>query len=369
MRVNRRELMASMAAGAMAAAAPGAGWAFDDDAPLARKIGRMLMLGFIGSAPDSAGADEIEGHLAEGRIGAVLFLRHNVRSREGAEGLAARFHAAAPGAWMAVDQEGGVVQRLSADLGYTRIPRAQHISEQMPPEQAAGLFAGAAREFRAAGFNMNLAPIADLHDADNSAIGGYGRSFGDDPERVAGYARAFIEAFEAEGAACAIKHFPGHGFSRGDSHDGFVDITETWQAVEAGPFQRLIDSGHAGLIMTGHLTHLELDSTGAPATFSRAMVTHYLRGKLGHDGAVITDDLDMGAIRENYSRREAVLRAIEAGCDLIMMSNSAAPDPQLPQNAVRWVMQAIEEGRIEEGRIHRSFARLAALRERVNGQV
>lgn len=332
--------------------------------PLAEKVGQMLLLGFIGRDAETEGADIIADHLENRRIGGVLFLRHNVRSREGAESSARRFGEIDPTAWMAIDQEGGLVQRLSRDLGYTHIPRAMHVAEARSPQSAGDLYRLGAEEFRAAGFNMNLAPVADVHDPDNAVIGRHGRAYGTDGTTIADYAGAFIEAFESAGAVCAIKHFPGHGRSRGDSHDGFVDISQTWSEAELDPFRQLIDRGRAHLIMGGHLTLRAVDPSGAPVTFSRPVLEGLLRDRLGFAGAVMTDDLDMAAIRQNYDQREAVLRSIEAGNDIIMMSNSAAPDPELPQRVAGWVGEAIAEGRFDEARIDASVARLEVLRAR-----
>lgn len=333
--------------------------------PLAEKIGQMLLMGFIGRDDQSDGAGIVAAHLSARRIGGVLFLRHNVRSREGAESSARLFRQADPSAWMAIDQEGGLVQRLSRDLGYSPIPRAMQVAEGQSPDEAADLYRQAAREFHAAGFNMNLAPVADVHDPDNSVIGRHGRAYGTEGSRIADYASAFIDAFEAEGSVCAIKHFPGHGRSRGDSHDGFVDITQTWSEAELGPFRQLINRGRAHLVMGGHLTLGTVDPSGQPVTFSRLVLEGLLREQLGFTGAIMTDDLDMAAIRNNYNQREAVLRSIEAGNDIVMMSNSASPDPELPQNFIRWVSEAIAEGRLSEHRINQSAARLAVLKQRV----
>ncbi|WP_339742872.1 glycoside hydrolase family 3 N-terminal domain-containing protein [uncultured Maricaulis sp.] len=358
---DRRSVLRWAAAGAGLSLLP-ASYAFGEAMSLEQRVGQMLLLGFIGSTVDTGGADQIAGHLASGRIGGVLFLRHNVRSREGVEGLTARFREIDPTAWMAVDQEGGLVQRLSRDLGYTAIPRALIVAQSDSVEQAKAVYSEAADEFVAAGFDLNLAPVADLNDPENAVIGVHGRSYGNDGETVAAYAAAFIEAYDEAGVVCAIKHFPGHGHSRGDSHAGFVDITDTWSEAELDPFRRLINAGEAQLIMGGHLTNRHLDPTGVPITFSAPVIEDLLRGQMGYTGAVMTDDLDMGAIHENYSQREAVLRSIEAGNDIIMLSNSAAPDPQLPQRVLGWVSEAITEGRLTEARIDQSVARIAALR-------
>jgi len=366
--MDRRRVLKSGAAASLLAMLSPAAMARSPEVrerPLAERVGDMLLLGFIGSHAETEGADIIDAHLASNRIGGVLFLRHNARSREGAEGSAARFREANAGAWMAIDQEGGLVQRLSRDMGYTWIPRAMQVVNERGLSGAEDLYTTGGRELRAAGFNMNLAPVADVHDPDNSVIGRHGRAYGTDGETIAAYAGAFIDAFEASGVACAIKHFPGHGRSRGDSHDGFVDISESWSDAELAPFRELIDGGRAHLIMGGHLTNRQLDPSGQPATFSGPILNTLLRQQLGFTGVVMTDDLDMGAIRENYSQREAVLRSIEAGNDMIMLSNSAAPDAELPQRIVGWVEAAIAEGRLTEHRINQSVARLAVLKQRV----
>lgn len=364
--MNRRELLTGATATAIAAGLlPATACGAFQDASLEARAGRMLLLGFIGDNPEADGANIVADHLAAGRIGGVLFLRHNVRSRDGVEGLAARFRAIAPNAWLALDQEGGAVQRLSGDLGYSAIPRAYNVLQTMTPDEAETLYRRAASEFREAGFNMNLAPVADVQDDANGVIGQWGRGYGADADTIAAYAGAFIDAFEAEGSACAIKHFPGHGRSTGDSHSGFVDVTDTWSEAELAPFERLIAADKAHLIMGGHLTHTGLDPSGDPVTFSRPILHDLLRRQMGYEGALITDDLDMGAIRENYDQRDAVIRSVVAGNDMVMMSNSAAPDPELPQKFAQWIGEAVADGTLSEGRINRSVARLDRLSARV----
>lgn len=363
--IDRRALLASAAAAGLTAALPGAARASSwRDASLEAKLGRMIVLGFLGDHAEAGDAQAIEAHLASGRIGGVLFLRHNARSREGVDGLARRFRAASPTAWLTIDQEGGLVQRLTDEMGYGDIPRAMDLAG-LGLDAAREAYGSAARELKSAGFNLNLAPVADLHQDDNLVIGRYGRAYGADPHVVAQYCAAFIEAFEAQNIACAIKHFPGHGRSAGDSHDGFVDITESWTFEELVPFADLIRSGHAHLIMGGHLINRRIEPSGDPITFSSKAFDGLLRDVMGYDGAVITDDLDMGAIREHYDRREAVLGALRAGNDLLLISNSADPDPRLPQNILEWVEESIEAGDLSMADIDAAMARLDALELRV----
>ncbi|MCC5995162.1 MAG: glycoside hydrolase family 3 protein [Oceanicaulis sp.] len=367
--LTRRHILGALAASAAApAAASAAASGLPAEAvqrhvlrPMEALVGRTLILGFLGAAPDAPGADAIEADLAAGRIGGVLFLRHNARTRAGVEGLARRFRDAAPDAWLAIDQEGGVVQRLTGDMGYTRIPRANVLAAD-GVEAARPLFATAARELREAGFNLNLAPIADLHDPENDAIGQYGRAFSAAPDETADWCAAFIDAFEAEGIACAIKHFPGHGRSRGDSHDGYVDITSTWTFEEAAPFGRLMRMDRAHLMMGAHLVNLRLDPDGLPVTLSRRVLHGLLREVMGYEGAVITDDLDMGAIRYHYTREQALTGALAAGNDLILISNSANPDPDLARKAVDWTGAALERGALGVERLAEANARIDMLR-------
>ena len=360
--LDRRTLLASMGALAgLSAASPAAAL---QTRSLDRLVGRTLILGFLGDEAGADGADRIETDLAEGRIGGVLFLRHNARSRDGVLGLARRFRAAAPHAWLSIDQEGGFVQRLTADMGFTDIPTARELAA-MGPVAGGPVFAAAADELAEAGFNLNLAPVADLDHTGNEVIGRYDRAFGTDPAAVAAWCGVFIDAMEAAGVACAIKHFPGHGRSSGDSHDGFVDLTQTWSFEEVEPFARLIESDHAHLIMGGHLINRRLDPSGDPVTLSRPVLNGLLRQAMRYDGAVITDDLDMGAIRDHYTRERAVTGALAAGNDLLLISNSANADPDLPRRAVDWVGAAVERGDVSLDRLVDANARIDQLKGRL----
>ncbi len=361
--VSRRTLMAGMGAVAGSALVGSPGLA-RQSAGLDQLVGRTLVLGFLGDQPDAPGTDLIEADLAAGRIGGVLFLRHNSRSRDGVLGLARRFRDASPDAWLSIDQEGGFVQRLTTDMGFTDIPTAVELAA-MGPAAAAPIFEAAARELADAGFNLNLAPVADLQQDGNEVIGRWNRAFGTDPSVVAAWCGQFIDAMEAAGVACALKHFPGHGRSAGDSHDGFVDLTGTWSFEEVEPFARLIESDHAHLIMGGHLINRRLDPTGAPVTLSRPILHGFLRQAMRYDGAVITDDLDMGAIRDHYTREEAIVGSLAAGNDLLLISNSANADPDLPRRAVDWVGAAVERGDLSMERLQGANMRIDQLKGRL----
>ncbi len=324
--------------------------------------GRLLVPGFPASSAGGKSAQALAAHIKAGRAGGALFLRHNVKKGGTAtRQLAKTFIAADRQSLLAIDQEGGKVQRLGKKHGFTPIPTAQWVAGNKSVAEAKALYQMAGHELRAAGFNLNMAPSVDIHDPKNPVIGKYGRGFSTDVERIAAYAGAFIDGFASAGVACSIKHFPGHGSSRGDSHDGFVDITNTWNEAELVPFARL--AGKAPLVMGGHLFHPQFSNGKSPVTFSQKALVKKLRQDIGYQGVILTDDLDMGAIRKSFQLKEAIVLALAAGNDMLLLSNSLSYDEDLPANAVRWIAQAVKEGRISKGSIQASYNRVMRVRK------
>jgi beta-N-acetylhexosaminidase len=215
----------------------------------------------------------------------------------------------------------------------------------------------------ALGFTVNLGPVVDFDDPANPAIGMFGRAYGTDPDLIAAYAAAFVDGFASAGVICALKHFPGHGNSAGDSHDGVADISATWTDAELRPFAHLIAAGRAPMVMGGHLRMTVLEPSGLPITFSAAVMTGLLRDRLGYRGVVVTDDLDMDAVRRLMGRRQAVVEAIRNGNDLLMIKNLEDYDPLLPQRVVRWVRAAIADGTLRETQVIEAAGRVRSLRQ------
>lgn len=324
--------------------------------------GRLIIPGFPGSLTSNRSARALADHIAKGRAGGALFLRHNVKTGSDTRALAASFIQADPAGLLAIDQEGGKVQRLGKKHGLSPIPTARWVAGNRSVSEARSLYAKAGRELRSAGFNLNMAPSVDIHDPKNPVIGKYDRGFSTDVDRIAAYATAFVEGFSSAGVACSLKHFPGHGSSRSDSHDGFVDISQTWKAEEMVPFRKLVNT--APLIMGGHLYHPDFSNGKSPVTFSSKALATKLRRELGYKGVILTDDLDMGAIRRNFELREAVILAVAAGNDLLLLSNSLKYDEGLPADAVRWIVEGVKEGRISSNQLAASYARVMNLRKR-----
>ena len=291
--------------------------------------GQMIMVGFQGDNVASHSVRDLRMMLKEGRVGGVMYLKFNVATLDDVrtmnEGFLGAGSALPP--LIAIDQEGGSIERLTREVGFEEIQSAAEIARGQTPESAQRIYARIARELSFLGFNLNLGPVADVNiNPDNPIIARYGRSFSNAPASVVRYAAAFVAAHRSANMLTALKHFPGHGSSAQDSHVGFVDITNTWQAVELEPFRELIAAGYADMVMVGHLFHQKFSTEPGvqlPSSLSPNWITGILRKHLGYNGVIISDDLEMAAVRDNFGVAETVVRAVRAGTDILLFSNTS----------------------------------------------
>ena len=170
---------------------------------------------------------------------------------------------------------------------------------------------------------------------ENPIIGALGRSFSGDPGTVTAYAAAFVNGHHANGVLTALKHFPGHGSSREDSHKGFVDITETWTSAELEPYRKLVAAGLVDMVMSGHLYLEQLSEPSArmPSSLSKPALD-LLRNDIGFDGVIISDDMEMQAIEKHYTLEDATVAAVRAGTNILVYSNYGHPRPDLPEEVI-----------------------------------
>jgi beta-N-acetylhexosaminidase len=217
---------------------------------------------------------------------------------------------------VAVDQEGGRVARLGAPV--LKLPPMRALAELADPaltERCAKLLG---KQLRALGFTMDFAPVLDVDtNPENPVIGD--RSFGATPERVIEQAYAFARGLESGGLLACGKHFPGHGDTDLDSHLALPSLAHDrarLDSVELAPFR--VAKGRLPALMTAHVVFESLRS-GVPATLAREVVTDLLRGELGYEGAIISDDLEMKAVADHYGVEQAACLAIEAGCDTLLV--------------------------------------------------
>lgn len=328
------------------------------------QVPELLMMGFSGSEPDSLSAKNLADHIGNGRVGGVVFVKENVGSRDDVAGLVQLFSKAGRNRTIiAIDHEGGAVQRLTEAHGFTKLPAPWTVARTYALPDARALYARAGRELAALGFNLNLAPVVDLHDPANPAIGRFGRAFGTETAEVVAYAEAFMEGFASAGVRCAVKHFPGEGHSHEDSHDDLPDISSTWSDRDLDPFRELIARGQVSAVMSGHVRLAAVDPDPVPVTLSSKAITGLLRDTLGFGGLTLTDDLDMAAVSATGDRRSAVLRALAAGNNLLMLRNRHRFDPDLPNSVAAWVEEAVKTGSLPKTLIADSAERVRRFRQ------
>lgn len=344
------------------------------DDSLAIKVGQMLMAGFRGTqiTDESSIAKELQTlHLG----GIILFDfdverkqygRNIVSPRQVQELTTALQEFATLPLFIAIDQEGGTVRRFKERSGFPPTVSHRHLGS-VDNEDTTAYHAGVmARSIAVVGVNTNFAPVLDLDsNPDNPVIGKLGRSFSADPSIVTRNAEIMLDAHHALGLFCAVKHFPGHGSSHHDSHEGFVDVSDTWKPIELEPFAALIAKGKCDMVMTAHIFNRNLDPQ-YPATLSHATIDGLLRGKLGFDGVVVTDDMMMKAITDHYGLETAIEKAVLAGADILLFANNSFTyDAEITRRAYDTLLALVRNGRISQERIDRSWMRIRALKERL----
>jgi beta-N-acetylhexosaminidase len=332
---------------------------------LRQQIAGLLVVGFRGSSLDAA--PWVRTALATGGLGGVILFDRdqltggprNVLSPQQVTALVRDLRAAARGRGIivSIDQEGGVVTRLSPAHGFPAV--ASEASIGQGTTAAARTWAkGLVATLASVGIDLNFAPVVDLDvNPSSPAIGALARSFSADPDVVVEMATIEIAAHRAAGIRTTLKHFPGIGSSTTNTDFGVADVTKTWRPVELEPFQRLIAAKSADLVMAGHVVNGQLDAKH-PASLSRPIVTDLLRGRLGWQGIVVTDDLQAAAIDDAFGRDEAVLLALEAGNDLLLFANQQRYEPGVVTRVVDTVAAAVASGRLSAGRIRQSWERV-----------
>jgi beta-N-acetylhexosaminidase len=344
------------------------------DTPLEVKIGQMLKIGFRGM--EIADTNHIVRDIEKYHLGGVVLFDYdvprgeavrNIESPEQVKNLVQdlKKQARIP-IIVSIDQEGGQVARLKPKYGFTKTVSAQYLGEIDNPDSTRYYARQTAETLSNLGINVNLAPVVDVNiNPENPVIGSIERSFSADPKTVAKHASIYINTLHEYNILTVLKHFPGHGSSKKDSHLGVVDVTETWSEKELIPYRKLIDWGLADAVMTAHIFNARLDST-YPATLSKPTIAGILRDDLDFDGVVISDDLMMGAIREEYGFKTTIKQALEAGVDILSFANNSVYDPDIVPKAHKIINKLIENGEISKERIDQSYQRIIRFKERMD---
>ena len=340
---------------------------------LEEKIGQMFMVGFHGTSAKKN--SQICKDIKKYNLGAVILFDYNPVNKSKAKNIATKnqlkqltkeLQACSKDGKLliAVDQEGGKVQRLKRKYGfYGKFPKASDVIK-MDQSKIKDTYKKMSKELKSVGINYDLAPVVDLDiNMKNHVIHGLGRSFGKDPKIVAKYASTFIDAMHSNGVLTSIKHFPGHGSSVGDTHKGFVDVTNLWKEVELEPYRLLKDK--ADTVMVAHVFNKKLDNK-YPASLSHNTITKILRWKLGYHGVVITDDLQMGAISKKHGLKNTLQLAINAGNDILLIGNQLDPRRvKSTKKLVNTVRDLIKSSKVKEESIDKAYIRIQKLKEKL----
>jgi beta-N-acetylhexosaminidase len=364
--MKRRDFLRAAAASAIAACAPttttpGQTGDVVTGMSIERKVGQLMSVAFHGTKITSS----LEAMIRDRGIGGVILYSENFTDAAGLATLVPDLDRIARDAkslplFFEIDQEGGPVVRI--DKGATMLPGQMALAATADPEQSVRTAATiAAAELRALGVNWNFAPVADVNDEPTNPIIS-NRSFSSDPARVSSLVTAAVQAYAAAGLFCCAKHFPGHGSTTTDSHTGLPKIEAdraTLERVELPPFRAAIAAG-VPAIMSAHIVVPALDPTPElPVTLSNAVMTDLVRNTLGFQGIVVTDDLEMGALK-NIGEAAAGLRALQAGADYLLFRF----DESAQLEGHRLIAESVRSGSLSSARLDESVRRIVAAKRR-----
>ena len=295
--------------------------------------------------------------LAEYPVGGFIFFSENIKSPGQIKDFISSIKKESPiPPIISVDEEGGRVARLARSENFylPNFKSMESIGKTGVPENARGAGQIIGSYLTTFGFNMNFAPVADINsNPENIVIGD--RSFGSDAPLVSEMVGAFLSGLHSTGIKGCLKHFPGHGDTKGDTHSDYVAITKTWEELkkmELIPFVKNFPDTDS--VMVAHVTFTSIDKT-YPASLSKKLISQKLSGELGYKGLILTDALNMGAIEKNYGQGEAAVLAFEAGNDILLM-------PKDFFAAYKALLKAVRSKRISKERLDESVIRILRLK-------
>lgn len=334
---------------------------------LSTMIGQMIMVGTRGMTIAEV-SPQFKQQITDGKIGGIVLFDYdvvkkvahrNIQSPKQVKALIAGLQKDAPiSLFMAVDQEGGRVNRLKTKYGFPASVSAQYLGTLDNVDSTKYYANRTANLCQELGFNVNFAPAVDVnYNPESPAIGQIERSFSADPALVIKHADILIKAQTAKGILSTLKHFPGHGSARADSHYGVTDVTKYWQESELIPFEKLSKLNNNVAIMTAHVANQNLDAD-YPATLSKKIITGILRKKLGFQGLVFSDDMQMKAVNDQFGFETLLEKSINAGVDVLVFGNNLEYDELIPTKAIAVISKMVEKGTISKERIKESYNRV-----------
>ena len=325
------------------------------------KIGQMIITGFDGNDVNSKGFKKAVKKVEKGEISGVILFSKNIKDEKSLIEMNGKILSSNPTTpFVAIDNEGGMVQRYD----FMKHKSAKVVAKMT--EKEAGIHYSSMAKFeKKLKINLNFAPVVDLTINKDSIINKKERSFGDNPKIVSKYAKIFITEHNKQKIATSIKHFPGHGSVKGDTNKGFVDATNTFKEDEIKPYISLKNFDKLNTVMVSHIFNSKIDDK-YPASLSDKTVNGLLKDKIGFKGVVVSDDYDMGAIMNNYSLRDNIVLAVNAGVDLMIFSNNLnRHDDKISDKIHKIIKQEIRKGNIKEADIDNSYIKIMALKSQL----
>ena len=333
-------------------------------------IGQMIMIG-IGDFNLVDSDEPIFAEIKNGKVGGVVLYEKNILFESPKPELALLVETLQKNAsiplFVSIDEEGGWVTRMKTRYGFPKNPSAQFLGDLDNVDSTRYYASRTASILSSFGINMNYAPVVDVNlNPRNPVIGRIERSYSADYHGVIKHADIVIEEHKRLNVVPVLKHFPGHGSSKSDTHLGLTDVTDTWQMEEVYPYSALIDSGKVYAVMTAHIVNKSLDESKNPATLSKRVVTGLLRDFLHFDGVIISDDMQMGAIDNEFGLREAIRLSLLAGVDVLMFANNVSTENRVSASTIHAIIKdLLFEEIITEAQIKASYSRIMQLKAEV----
>ncbi len=330
-----------------------------DNMNINEKIAQMMFIGLEGTSLSKEEAELIRTE----QVGGVILLGGNIQNKNQLLQYIQSIKKANKNShtplMLGVDEEGGRVSRIPDEIA--NFPSNQYIGKYANDSLSHRIGELLAQKVQAFGFNVDFAPVLDIHNnPQNRVIGD--RSFGSTPEKVSKLGIGTMEGIQSEGVIPVVKHFPGHGNTTKDSHISLPQVDKPIVEIkqeELIPFKQAIDEG-AEMVMVAHILYSALDQK-YPATLSERIITDLLRNEMGFEGVVITDDMSMGAITQNYGMEEAAVLSIRAGTDMFMLTSSGDGNYDRVKKALK---QAVKQGTIAEESLDKSVKRILTLKKK-----
>jgi beta-N-acetylhexosaminidase len=331
------------------------------------KIGQMILMGFDGN--QLSATSPVLQDIKQEKVGGIIIFEKNINPTDSYKNLKKLMSdlqsASSTLLFTSIDQEGGLVNRLKTKYGFPESRSATYLGNLNNLDSTKFYADNTAYILSRLGFNVNFAPVVDITAKTNPVLGALDRTYSENPEVITQHALQVIRSHQYFGVHPVLKHFPGHGSSRTDSHLGVTDVSKYWKAIELIPYKNILGSGLCHAVMTAHIINEQLDKSKLPATLSPKVINEQLRKNLQFEGVVFSDDMQMHAISKQYGLAQSIKLAIQAGVDVLVFSNNIkGADNRTAEEIHGTIKQLVNSGQISPERIDQSYQRIMRLKAR-----